>query len=103
MIGVYMIQIEPKRNGEKYSLEELYHIIELLRSPEGCPWDRVQTNESLRENTIEETLELCDALMKDDKAEIRKELGDLLLHVVFYAKIGSETKDFDIKDVCDAL
>ena len=68
-----------------------------------CPWDRKQTNESLRPNTIEEVYELCDALMKDDRKNICKELGDVLLHVVFYAKIGSETSDFDIKDVCDKL
>lgn len=68
-----------------------------------CPWDRKQTNESLRPNTIEETYELCDALMRDDRKEICKELGDVLLHVAFYAKIGSETGDFDIKDVCDKL
>lgn len=68
-----------------------------------CPWDRKQTNESLRPNTIEEVYGLCDALMKDDKKNICKELGDVLLHVVFYAKIGSETGDFDIKDVCDKL
>ena len=68
-----------------------------------CPWDRVQTNDSLRQNTIEETFELCDALMKDNKDEICKELGDVLLHIVFYAKIGSETNDFDIKDVCDKI
>ena len=55
-----------------------------------CPWDRKQTNESLRPNTIEETYELCDALMRDDKKDICKELGDVLLHVAFYAKIGSE-------------
>ena len=67
------------------------------------PWDRKQTNESLRPNTIEEVYELCDALMKDDRKNICKELGDVLLHVVFYAKIGSETGDFDIKDVCDNL
>jgi XTP/dITP diphosphohydrolase len=68
-----------------------------------CPWDRKQTNESLRPNTIEETYELCDALMKNDRKDICKELGDVLLHVAFYAKIGSETGDFDIKDVCDHL
>lgn len=68
-----------------------------------CPWDRKQTNESLRPNTIEETYELCDAIMKADQKEICKELGDVLLHVAFYAKIGSETGDFDIKDVCDKL
>ena len=68
-----------------------------------CPWDRKQTNESLRPNTIEETYELCDALMRNDKKDICKELGDVLLHVAFYAKIGSETGDFDMKDVCDKL
>lgn len=68
-----------------------------------CPWDRKQTNESLRPNTIEETYELCDALMRDDKKNICKELGDVLLHVCFYAKIGSETEDFDIADVCNQL
>ena len=68
-----------------------------------CPWDRKQTNESLRSNTIEEVYELSDALIKKDKKNICKELGDVLLHVAFYAKIGSETGDFDIKDVCDNL
>lgn len=68
-----------------------------------CPWDRKQTNESLRPNTIEETYELCDALMRQDKQDICKELGNVLLHVAFYARIGSETGDFDIKDVCDKL
>lgn len=76
-------------------------ILDELR--EKCPWDRKQTNDSLRPNTIEETYELCDALMRNDKNEICKELGDVLLHVAFYAKIGSETGDFDMKDVCDRL
>ena len=68
-----------------------------------CPWDRKQTFESLRANTIEETFELAEALLKGDKKEISKELGDVLLHVIFYAKIGSETNDFDIHDVCENL
>lgn len=68
-----------------------------------CPWDRKQTNESLRPNTIEETYELCDALIKDDAHDICKELGDVLLHVCFYAKIGSEKEQFDIADVCHKL
>ncbi|MCM1137459.1 MAG: nucleoside triphosphate pyrophosphohydrolase [Duncaniella sp.] len=68
-----------------------------------CPWDAKQTNESLRPNTIEEVYELCDALIKSDDANIRKELGDVLLHVLFYAKIGEEKGKFDIADVCDAL
>ena len=70
---------------------------------EKCPWDRKQTNESLRPNTIEETYELCDALMRDDAGNICKELGDVLLHVVFYAKIGQEREQFDIADVCHKL
>ena len=79
----------------------LLDIMDELR--EKCPWDSVQTNDSLRQNTIEEVYELCDAIMKDNKADMVKELGDVLLHIVFYAKIGSETNDFDIKDVCDKL
>mgnify|MGYP002622678751 CR=1 FL=1 len=68
-----------------------------------CPWDRKQTNESLRPNTIEETYELCEALMRDDVKDICKELGDVLLHVAFYAKIADEKGQFDMKDVCDRL
>lgn len=74
-------------------------VLDALR--ENCPWDKKQTNESLRPNTIEETFELCDALIKDDKNEICKELGDVLLHICFYAKIGEEKGDFDIADVCN--
>lgn len=68
-----------------------------------CPWDAKQTNESLRPNTIEEVYELCDALLKDDVSDIRKELGDVLLHIAFYARIADEQGRFDIADVCDAL
>ena len=75
---------------------QLLDILDELRVK--CPWDRKQTNESLRTNTIEETYELCDAIMKDDNNNIKKELGDLLLHIVFYAKIGEEKAAFDIKD-----
>lgn len=77
----------------------LLDVLDRLRAE--CPWDRKQTNESLRPNTIEETYELCDALMKNDAKNICKELGDVLMHVLFYAKIGSETNDFDIADVCN--
>lgn len=76
-------------------------VLDTLR--EKCPWDRKQTNESLRPNTIEETYELCDALLKDDEPNICKELGDVLLHVGFYARIGEEKGEFDIADVCDKL
>lgn len=70
---------------------------------EKCPWDRKQTNQSLRPNTIEECFELCDAIVADDTQNICKELGDVLLHVAFYAKIASEKQQFDMKDVCDRL
>lgn len=89
------------RKEQMEAFGNLLDIMENLR--EKCPWDRIQTNESLRQNTIEETFELCDALIKDDKTNICKELGDVLLHVVFYSKIAAETGDFDIKDVCDKL
>ena len=89
------------REEQMKAFGRLLDVLDELRVK--CPWDRKQTNESLRPNTIEEVYELCDALMKDDKKNICKELGDVLLHVVFYAKIGSETNDFDIKDVCDKL
>lgn len=89
------------REEQMKSFGRLLDVLDELR--EKCPWDRKQTNESLRPNTIEEVYELCDALIQNDKKNICKELGDVLLHVVFYAKIGSETGDFDIKDVCDKL
>ena len=76
-------------------------VLDALR--ENCPWDKKQTNESLRPNTIEETYELCDALIKNDIPDICKELGDVLLHICFYAKIAQEQGQFDIADVCDAL
>ena len=79
----------------------LLDIMDELR--EKCPWDRKQTNDSLSANTIEETYELCDALIRDDSDAIKKELGDLLLHVLFYARIGSEKSSFDMKDICDTL
>lgn len=77
----------------------LLDVLDQLR--EKCPWDKKQTNESLRPNTIEEVYELCDALVRDDRKNICKELGDVLMHVIFYAKIGSETDDFDIADICN--
>lgn len=76
-------------------------VLDALRK--NCPWDRKQTNESLRPNTIEETYELCDALIKNDVHDICKELGDVLLHICFYAKIAEEKEQFDMADVCNAL
>ncbi|MFY8188748.1 MAG: nucleoside triphosphate pyrophosphohydrolase [Flavobacterium sp.] len=79
----------------------LLNIMDDLR--EKCPWDRKQTNETLRHLTIEETYELADAILNNDPTEIKKELGDVLLHIVFYAKIGSETNSFDIADVANSI
>lgn len=76
-------------------------VLDTLR--EKCPWDRKQTNQSLRTNTIEEVFELSDALIKDDTPNICKELGDVLLHVCFYSKIGEEQQQFDVADVCQKL
>lgn len=89
------------RNEQLEAFGRLLDILDELR--EKCPWDRKQTNESLRPNTIEETYELCEALIRNDAKEISKELGDVLLHVCFYAKIGSEKGEFDIADVCQQL
>jgi len=83
------------------AFERLLEIMDELR--EKCPWDREQTLDSLRNLTIEETYELADAIMDQDLDEIRKELGDLILHIVFYAKIGSEKKAFDIADVINGI
>ncbi|WP_447636430.1 nucleoside triphosphate pyrophosphohydrolase [Flavobacterium microcysteis] len=79
----------------------LLDIMDDLR--EKCPWDKKQTLQTLRHLTIEETYELGDAILDNDLQEIKKELGDVLLHIVFYAKIGSETNDFDIADVCNEI
>ena len=91
-------------NSREKKLEAFGRLLDILDELRvKCPWDRKQTNESLRPNTIEETMELADAIMADDNETIRKELGDVLLHIVFYAKIGDEKGKFDIADVCDAL
>ncbi len=85
-------------------IEALGRVLDTLdRLRAECPWDRKQTNESLRPNTIEEVYELADALLAGDNANIKKELGDVLLHVIFYSKIGEEKDAFDIADVADEL
>ena len=91
-------------NSKEYKLEafgKLLDVLDELRVK--CPWDRKQTNESLRCNTIEEVYELSSALINSDTEDIKKELGDVLLHIIFYAKIADEKGDFDIADVCDSL
>lgn len=89
------------RQDQLQAFDRLLTIMDELR--EKCPWDRKQTMESLRHLTIEETYELGDAILDKDMDEIRKELGDVLLHLVFYSKIGSETNDFDIADVANGI
>ena len=89
------------RQIQLQAFERLLDIMDDLR--EKCPWDKKQTLQTLRHLTIEETYELGDAILDNDLNEVKKELGDLLLHIVFYAKIGSETNDFDIADVCNEI
>lgn len=88
-------------NTAPAAFERLLAIMDTLR--EQCPWDKKQTLESLRHLTIEETYELSDAILEGDKQEIKKELGDIMLHLVFYARIGSETGDFNIIDVLNSI
>jgi MazG family protein len=91
-------------NNRKDQLEALGRLLDIMDELRvKCPWDREQTFESIRNNTIEETYELADAILKRDMDHTKKELGDLLLHIVFYAKMGSETGHFDIKDVADSI
>jgi len=96
-----MIDIPENRKTEISSFVRLLDIMDRLRAE--CPWDREQTTESLRPLTIEETYELSDAILKGDSFNVSKELGDLLLHIVFYAKIGSEQGDFNITDIINRL
>lgn len=90
-----------QKSKELEAFNRLLHIMDNLRLK--CPWDKKQTMESLRHLTIEEVYELGDAILDNDLEEVKKELGDVLLHIVFYAKIGSETNSFDIADVCDSI
>ena len=91
-------------NSRAQQLEAFNRLLDIMDDlREKCPWDQKQTLESLRHLTIEETYELADAILDNDLEEIKKELGDVLLHIVFYAKIGSEKKAFDIADVANAI
>lgn len=93
--------LQPQRQGQLMAFERLLTIMDELR--EQCPWDRKQTMQSLRHLTIEETYELSDAIIENDVAEIKKELGDVMLHLIFYSKIASETQTFDMADVLNAI
>lgn len=91
-------------NNKEQKLQAFSRLLDIMDDlREKCPWDKKQTLQSLRYLTIEETYELGDAIIENDMDEIKKELGDLLLHIVFYAKIGSETADFDIADVANGI
>lgn len=91
-------------NTKQQKLEAFSRLLDIMDElREKCPWDKKQTNESLRHLTIEETYELSDAILKNDSNELKKELGDVLLHIVFYARMASEKNEFDIADVCHAL
>ena len=97
-------QILNKMHTKQEKIEAFGRLLDVMdQLREKCPWDAKQTNESLRTNTIEETFELCEAIIKNDNNDIKKELGDVLLHIVFYSKIGEENNVFDIADVCNSL
>ena len=88
---------------DRYDINDLLRILEILRSPEGCPWDKVQTHESIRTDLIEETYEVCEGIDKDSPEMLREELGDLLLQIVFHAQIEREKGTFDFDDVCNDI
>ena len=95
--------IESINAKEKYEFDDLLTIMELLRSEGGCPWDRAQTHESIRHNLLEETYEAVEAIDENDRELLLEELGDVLLQVVFHARISEEAGDFDIVDICDGV
>ena len=88
---------------EKYGFNDLVDIMKILRSPDGCPWDRVQTHESIRQDFIEETYEAIEAIDTNDTELLREELGDVMLQVVFHSVMEEEKGSFDISDVCDEV
>lgn len=88
---------------DRYNIDDLLTIMELLRSPEGCPWDREQDHHSIRSNLIEETYEVLDAIDREDTPNLREELGDLLLQVVFHSRMEEEIGSFSFDDVCNDI
>lgn len=93
----------PYEMKERYTVDDLVEIVRLLRSEEGCPWDKVQTHKSLRTDLIEETYEVIEAIDQDDPAMLREELGDLLLQVVFHTQLEQEKEAFTLEDVCTEI
>ncbi|MGN0518240.1 MAG: nucleoside triphosphate pyrophosphohydrolase [Acutalibacteraceae bacterium] len=88
---------------EKYVFDDLVKIVELLRAPDGCPWDKVQTHQTVRQNFIEETYEVIEAIDKNDTELMKEELGDVLLQVVFHAQMENENGNFNIDDIADGI
>ena len=87
----------------EYDFEDLVKIMTILRSPEGCPWDREQTHQTIRRDLLEETYELIEGIDKDDPEMLREELGDVLLQVVFHSNIAKDKGNFSINDVCNDI
>ena len=87
----------------RYDFSDLCELVRVLRAPDGCPWDSVQTHESIRRNFLEEVYEACEAIDQKDPVHLQEELGDVLLHVVFHAGIEADAGNFTIDDVCDAV
>lgn len=88
---------------DHYNMDDLKHIMELLRSPEGCPWDKEQTHQSIRRNMLEEAYEVAEAIDENDPAHLKEELGDVLLQVVFHARMAEEAGLFNFDDVVDGI
>ena len=96
-------RIEALKAKENYKIGDLIEIMSILREPGGCPWDREQNHHTIRRNLIEETYEVVEAIDKDDMTLMQEELGDLLLQVVFHARIAEEDDEFDFDDVADGI
>lgn len=97
------MSVEQMRAKKRYTFADLKEIVEILRSPSGCPWDRVQTHESIRNNFLEEAYEAVDALDQKDPVGLREELGDVLFQVAFHARLEEESGGFSLEDVCDDI
>jgi tetrapyrrole methylase family protein/MazG family protein len=98
-----MVKIIAEGADGKYTISQLLHIMKILRSPEGCPWDREQTHKSIKCDALEEVYEVADAIDNDDMVALCEELGDMLLQVVFHSRIGEENGEFSFEDVVDGV
>jgi tetrapyrrole methylase family protein/MazG family protein len=102
MIGM-IVMTKINKNKKNYSFQDLKDIIKVLRSEEGCPWDKVQTHESLKGGTLEEVYEVIEAINNNDMVNLQEELGDMLLHVVFHSQIATDNQSFNIDDVINGI